>query len=729
MRLVGRLKMVREISIVEGGGVFETTPTRELSITETLDIIKSEKYKDILEPIRKCKDKKKRYDMKLKLDYILFGGTFNKRNKEGLKLSSGIAIFDLDDTTDDLKKKLMKDEYINFIFVSPSGNGLKVGVKIPYVKDDVEYKEYWNAISQYLDIKECDEQTKDISRACYFSSDKDLYHNPNSKTFKDKVELTEREVRESKKQTTKTRFEEVDKNFIEENIFPKIKGTIISNISLKDKGKYPSRSERDVAVIDHLLLKGFEKYIKSIFDLYPIGEKYQEETNPLHYLEHQIEAGREYTGVNNPDFSRMLEDIKNCPVIVLQNKLKVILDEISKIPKDLDRKLLINELATKIKIPKRDLDNELNRIAPPNPVSFLDILNKKQINRDFYIKGLIPKGQLILIGARPENFKTQLIIGSVVSMLSGKRMAGLEVSQIPPKIFMYCLEMSQSQFSNASKCFLSGLGIKTYPESFKNLSRQEVFSFDYEKELELLKDYEIVTIDSLRRVLKGSEDDSTNTAEFYSRFLKKLIQMGKTVILVAHSRKGGKDGVTNLLESDNNTLLDLVRGSGDIGAQLDSAFILHRTEEYIENGKKEFVVCLRNCKNRDALNIRKSTLIKVVADLNNEGIPIKTTLEPYDMGNVRLTKIEEAILIKRFIEKKCIVGKEYQISNKKLWEIFNEFSIYNSKLDVSKTDFDKILDRMKFPKRKINYLKSDGKESSKNIRFGINILEEKNDFI
>ncbi len=309
-------------------------------------------------------------------------------------------------------------------------------------------------------------------------------------------------------------------------------------------------------------------------------------------------------------------------------------------------------------------------------------------------------------------------------MLSKKDIGGLEVEKgRTPSIYMYCLEMSEHQFANGARCFLNGFDINKYPEGFNNLKRQEIFSFDYEKELELLKDYDIVTIDSLRRVLQGSEDDSSNTAEFYSRFIKKLIVMGKTVILVAHSRKGGSDGVVNLLESDNNTLLDLVRGSGDIGAQLDTAFILHRTEEHVENGKKEFVVCLRNCKNRDALNIKKSTLIKVVADLDNEGRPIKTTLEPYDIGNIQLTKIEQAILIDRFIKKKCTLGKKYQINTVDLLNAFREFAVYNSKLDVTKTDFNNIIDRMKIPTRKLNYAKADGKETSGFFRIGIKLNE------
>jgi len=116
-----------------------------------------------------------------------------------------------------------------------------------------------------------------------------------------------------------------------------------------------------MAIIDHLVLKGFEKYIKSIFELYPIGSKYKEENNPTHYLEYQIESARDYTGVKNPEFSRMLEEIKKSPVNVLQNKLKITLDNINKIPKELDRTLLKNELANKLKISKRDLDNEFKQ--------------------------------------------------------------------------------------------------------------------------------------------------------------------------------------------------------------------------------------------------------------------------------------------------------------------------------------------------------------------------------
>ena len=49
----------RKISVVEGGGVYATIPTGELTITKAMDIVRSEKYKDILTPIRAEKDKEK----------------------------------------------------------------------------------------------------------------------------------------------------------------------------------------------------------------------------------------------------------------------------------------------------------------------------------------------------------------------------------------------------------------------------------------------------------------------------------------------------------------------------------------------------------------------------------------------------------------------------------------------------------------------------------------------
>ena len=102
---------MNKFSFIEGGGISNTTPTREITIKEALDIVSSDRYKKQAEEIRAMTEKKDRAKPKSKLDQFLFGGTFDTRRKEGLKEASGIAIFDLDDieegTIEDLIKSTM----------------------------------------------------------------------------------------------------------------------------------------------------------------------------------------------------------------------------------------------------------------------------------------------------------------------------------------------------------------------------------------------------------------------------------------------------------------------------------------------------------------------------------------------------------------------------------------------------------------------------------------------
>jgi len=61
----------------------------------------------------------------------------------------------------------MKDKYTHLPFVSPSGKGLKCIIKIPEVKSDEEYKQYWISLERHYSFPENDTATKDVARACY----------------------------------------------------------------------------------------------------------------------------------------------------------------------------------------------------------------------------------------------------------------------------------------------------------------------------------------------------------------------------------------------------------------------------------------------------------------------------------------------------------------------------------------------------------------------------------
>lgn len=169
-------------------GIQNTIPSKEISITDFISLLKQPNTQ--VDGVRKEPDKDKRQKLKSKLSYVTFAGEFHKRAKEGLKRASGFACLDVDDikNLDEVKQKLIENKYTHLLFVSPSGNGFKVVVKIPEVKTDEEYKKYWISIARHYDLNETDEASKDISRACYISIDPEPYFNPDSETYTDKIE-------------------------------------------------------------------------------------------------------------------------------------------------------------------------------------------------------------------------------------------------------------------------------------------------------------------------------------------------------------------------------------------------------------------------------------------------------------------------------------------------------------------------------------------------------------
>lgn len=151
-----------------------------------LERIKTGKSKELVEAIRNEKNKEKRDALKIKLPAILFSGTFSNRNAKGLKDHSGYICLDFDKYETDKKmtadrKKFEKDEYTFSVFTSPSGNGLKVIVKIPPVVEN--HKDYFIALEKYYNSENFDIACKDVSRVCYESYDEKIYINTKSKEW------------------------------------------------------------------------------------------------------------------------------------------------------------------------------------------------------------------------------------------------------------------------------------------------------------------------------------------------------------------------------------------------------------------------------------------------------------------------------------------------------------------------------------------------------------------
>jgi hypothetical protein len=102
---------------------------------------------------------------------------FTHRAKNGITEHSEIATMDFDHVKDPAFLRDFFIENYKFVysaFISPSGDGVKVLIKIPKCKNDEEYKSYYIVLLNYFDDATRDTSTKDISRVCFVSYDPDI---------------------------------------------------------------------------------------------------------------------------------------------------------------------------------------------------------------------------------------------------------------------------------------------------------------------------------------------------------------------------------------------------------------------------------------------------------------------------------------------------------------------------------------------------------------------------
>lgn len=152
-------------------------------IETIVDRIKIGKSKQIVDNLRACKDKDERQKLKGQLPSICFSGKFSKRANDKILEHSGLVAIDFDHLGDRLKEfktNICNDKHTFLAFISPSGDGLKVVVKIP--ASIKTHALSCDALSDYYKEETLD-NFKDVARVCYESFDPEVYYNPQSDIF------------------------------------------------------------------------------------------------------------------------------------------------------------------------------------------------------------------------------------------------------------------------------------------------------------------------------------------------------------------------------------------------------------------------------------------------------------------------------------------------------------------------------------------------------------------
>lgn len=174
--------------------LFKLNKPRYATIDYVLDGIKEERCKKIVDEVRSELDKSSRNGIKKKLPCVLFAGEFSSRSDDAFVKHSGFVCLDFDNFEDSqslnkYRDYLISNKYTYAVFISPSGDGLKVIVRIP--KSIEDHRLYFLGLKDYYNSKYFDTSCVNESRICYMSADKDIFINKDSEVFKDKAKVKE----------------------------------------------------------------------------------------------------------------------------------------------------------------------------------------------------------------------------------------------------------------------------------------------------------------------------------------------------------------------------------------------------------------------------------------------------------------------------------------------------------------------------------------------------------
>ena len=180
------LKMDK-ISVFKGARA--NTAHDESTWQDAVDRIRSGKYQGVIERARSITDPAEYSEFKKKLPAITFCGHFPKTRKNAeVSETTGFIIPDIDHLEDveHVFSLLMQDEYVWFCFRSPSGVGIKCGIRAKNIESDADHKVFYSAVERYFSLVygvQIDSACKDICRLTFISHDPQAYINPNPYYF------------------------------------------------------------------------------------------------------------------------------------------------------------------------------------------------------------------------------------------------------------------------------------------------------------------------------------------------------------------------------------------------------------------------------------------------------------------------------------------------------------------------------------------------------------------
>ncbi|HPY29950.1 MAG TPA: BT4734/BF3469 family protein [Verrucomicrobiota bacterium] len=157
------------------------TDTKDTTLWAVLAGIREGRWQSQIEAVRQATGEQ-REQLKKNLPAVMFSGRFSKRKAAALEAHSGLLCADLDNLgprLPALRAAFARNPHVACVFVSPSGNGLKVGFRVP--ADGNLHAAAFEAVRRYCWERyraEIDKACSDVSRLCFVSHDENAWVNP-----------------------------------------------------------------------------------------------------------------------------------------------------------------------------------------------------------------------------------------------------------------------------------------------------------------------------------------------------------------------------------------------------------------------------------------------------------------------------------------------------------------------------------------------------------------------
>lgn len=270
-----------------------------------------------------------------------------------------------------------------------------------------------------------------------------------------------------------------------------------------------------------------------------------------------------------------------------------------------------------------------------NPISMSELMSEQFPPDEWLIDKLVPAGEITFISAYPGNFKTWLMLDIAVRLSQGEDFLKKFKTKKSKVLIIDEESWKKTLKSRIQKLTQkTNLDIKILSFSGFDISKTDQL-IEYCKENKI----DVVMIDSLIRIHKSKDENSSAAMSQIFSEIKKFKFNNISLLMLHHNRKTGASGGSDSAEN--------MRGSSEIFAAADCALSLNRKK------KGEIIITQTKLKMDEESN---PFIVKVVRDESSTNFEFTGYIE--EQNNLKKSEIAEEKILNLLEEKGGVLSKQ-----------------------------------------------------------------------